>query len=501
MEHAIGVDEVREWAAGLDALHARIAPRFVRPEPRRRVLAYLRGLLSPVERKNGWQLAEAAGEATPDGMQRLLATADWDAEAVRDDLRGYVVEHLGDAEAVLVVDETGFLKKGTKSAGVQRQYSGTAGRIENCQIGVFLAYASATGRAFLDRELYLPRGWADDAARREEAGIPREVAFRTKPQLAKAMLERALDAGVPAAWVTGDEIYGGDRRLRLWLEGRDVPHVLAVKRTEPLLAATARGPAQVAAADLVAALPPDAWATLSAGDGAKGRGSTTGRGWRFARSPTRAGATGCWSAAAWPTRPTWPTTSATARPTPRRRTWWGWPGRAGRSRRSSRRPRARSGSTSTRCGGGAAGTATSRCACWPTPSSPSPAPAPPAKKGGAADGGPAAADGAGGAPPALPPGLGPPAAAGPRARLVDLAATAPGPGQTLPLPPAPGPPPGETAAVVLALYEHHRLDRPGVAEAATVPLAQPRTSHRRVAELATRTQNPPLPRTGRGGKG
>jgi SRSO17 transposase len=270
MDQAINMDEVAGWAAELGRLHARIAPRFVRPEPRRRALAYLRGLLSPVERKNGWQLAEQAGERTPDGMQRLLATAAWDADAVRDDLRAYVAEHLGDAEAVLVVDETGFLKKGDKSVGVQRQYSGTAGRIENCQVGVFLAYASPAGRAFLDRELYLPQGWAEDTDRREEARVPADVAFQTKPQLARAMLERALDAGVPAAWVTGDEIYGGDRRLRLWLEQRDVAHVLAVKRTEPLVAATARGPAQVPAETLVAALPSDAWTTVSAGEGAKG---------------------------------------------------------------------------------------------------------------------------------------------------------------------------------------------------------------------------------------
>jgi SRSO17 transposase len=270
MDHAIALDEVAGWAADLEALHARIAPRFTRPEPRRRALAYLRGLLGPVERKNGWQLAEQAEEATPDGMQRLLATADWDADAVRDDLRAYVVAHLGDPNAVLVVDETGFLKKGEKSVGVQRQYSGTAGRIENCQIGVFLAYAAPTGRAFLDRALYLPETWTADAGRRAEAGVPTEAAFRTKPQLAKSMLERALTAGVPASWVTGDEVYGGDRRLRVWLEEQDVPHVLAVKRTEPLVATTARGPAQVPATDLVAALPAAAWATLSAGDGAKG---------------------------------------------------------------------------------------------------------------------------------------------------------------------------------------------------------------------------------------
>src|SRR5215216_4794794 len=193
------------WAEGLAAVHGRVAPRFARAESRRRSLAYLRGLLSPVERKNGWQLAEQVGEAAPDGMQHLLARADWDADQVRDDLRAYVVEHLGDEQAVLVVDETGFLKKGTKSVGVQRQYSGTAGRIENCQIGVFLAYASPQGRTFLDRELYLPKEWATDTARREEAAVPATVEFQTKPQLARAMLERALVAGVPFAWVTGDE--------------------------------------------------------------------------------------------------------------------------------------------------------------------------------------------------------------------------------------------------------------------------------------------------------
>ncbi len=200
------LEEVAAWGRGLGALHARIAPRFGRAEPRRRALAYLRGLTSPVERKNGWQLAEQIGERTPDGVQRLLATARWDADAVRDDLRAYVVEHLGTDDGVLVVDETGFVKKGTKSVGVKRQYSGTAGRIENCQIGVFLAYASGRGRAFLDRALYLPREWAEDPARRTEAGVPAAVEFRTKPQLAQAMLERALAAGVPAAWVTGDEV-------------------------------------------------------------------------------------------------------------------------------------------------------------------------------------------------------------------------------------------------------------------------------------------------------
>ena len=173
-------EDVLDWEAGLEALHGRIASRFSRSESRQRVLAYLKGLLGSVERKNGWQLAEYAGDATPDGVQRLLAVYHWDADQVRDDLQGYVVEHLGDPGGVLVVDETGFLKQGRKSVGVKRQYSGTAGKVENCQIGVFLAYGSRRGAAFLDRELYLPQEWAEDVERRREAGVPEGVVFHTK---------------------------------------------------------------------------------------------------------------------------------------------------------------------------------------------------------------------------------------------------------------------------------------------------------------------------------
>src|SRR4051812_29518127 len=214
------VNEAEGWAKGLDELAGRLAPRFGRVEPRRRLLAYLRGLLAPLGRKNGWQLAEAAGDRTPDGMQDFLGRMRWDADAVRDDLRAYVVEHLGDPGAVLVLDETGFVKKGTKSAGVQRPYSGTAGRVENCQVGVFLGYASRHGRALIDRALYLPEGWAGDPARRAGAGVPAAVAFTTKPKLGAAMLERALDAGVPCSWVTGDGVYGADRTPRRRIEAR-----------------------------------------------------------------------------------------------------------------------------------------------------------------------------------------------------------------------------------------------------------------------------------------
>src|SRR5918997_4375111 len=173
--------EVYGWAEDLDGVVERIAPRFGRAEPRRRARAYLRGLLAPVERKNGWQLAEAVGDATPDGVQDFLSRVHWDADAVRDDLHAYVVQHLGDADGVAVLDETGFLKKGEKSAGVQRQYSGTAGRIENCQVGLFLALAGSRGRALVDRELYLPEGWCGDKGRREAAGVPESVTFATKP--------------------------------------------------------------------------------------------------------------------------------------------------------------------------------------------------------------------------------------------------------------------------------------------------------------------------------
>jgi SRSO17 transposase len=254
----------------LRAVCERIARHFARPEVRARLPRYLAGLLSPVERRNAWQIAEHMGESDPDGVQRLMNAARWDADAVRDDLRRYVVEHLGDDQAVLVVDETGFLKKGPKSVGVQRQYSGTAGRIENCQIGVFLAYASPRGRTFLDRELYLPRGWAEDRARRDEAGVPSDVAFATKPELARRMLERALAAGVPVAWVTGDEVYGKDRRLRMWLESQQQPFVLAIASNEPLWVEWDQGPQQVPVATIAARLAEARWTRISAGNGAKG---------------------------------------------------------------------------------------------------------------------------------------------------------------------------------------------------------------------------------------
>src|SRR5438270_1264567 len=254
--------DVQAWADGLDGVVERIAPRFGRPEPRRRARAYLRGLLAPVERKNGWQLAEAVGDATPDGVQDFLSRVHWDADAVRDDLQAYVVQHLSDPDGVLILDETGFLKKGEKSAGVQRQYSGTAGRIENCQIGVFLGYASRHGQALIDRALDLPADWAKDEDRRREAHIPAEIAFATKPKLGLTMLERARQADVPFAWITGDSVYGADHAIRRWAERHRRGYVLAVTSNHYL--------GQRPVTNWIKRLPRKAWQRLSAGDGAKG---------------------------------------------------------------------------------------------------------------------------------------------------------------------------------------------------------------------------------------
>src|SRR4051812_7336422 len=230
----VTTDEAVDWARGLDGLVERIAPRFRRVEPRRRVRAYLEGLLCPVERKNGWQLAENAGDRTPDGVQDFLARMRGDADQVRDDLRGYVVAQLGDADAVLVLDETGFVKKGSKSVGVQRQYSGTAGRIENCQIGVFLGYAGRHGHALIDRALYLPEVWSNDPARRGAAGMPEATVFATKPQLGRQMLERAFAAEVACRWVTGDSVYGADYALSRCIEKNGRGYVLAVTSRQRL---------------------------------------------------------------------------------------------------------------------------------------------------------------------------------------------------------------------------------------------------------------------------
>jgi SRSO17 transposase len=257
---------LRDWATELDAVGQRIAQFFPRVEPRQRALGYLRLLLSDVERKNGWQMAERLGDANPFAVQHLLGRAVWDADAVRDELVGYLSEHLGDPDGVLIVDETGFLKKGTRSAGVARQYSGAAGRIENCQIGVFLGYATKHGSALLDRELYLPKEWANDAVRRKAAHVPAEVAFATKIVLARRMIERAVAAGVPAKWVTADAVYGSDYNFRIALENQGLGYVVAVRSDF----AVWTGGRQMRAKTVLADVPADAWRRLSCGDGSKG---------------------------------------------------------------------------------------------------------------------------------------------------------------------------------------------------------------------------------------
>lgn len=262
---AVRTEDVREWGGQLDEVARRMGARFPRSETRDRVRAYLVGLLGPTQRKNAWQVAEQIGDADPYGVQYLMGRSQWDPDEVRDDLRSYVVESLGDPDAVLVLDETGFLKKGTKSAGVARQYTGTAGRIENAQVGVFLAYAGRRGVAFLDRELYLPQEWTDDPERCEAAGIPEGTAFATKIRLAKAMLERAFAAGVPAAWVTGDEVYGA-WELRRWLEEQGRPYVLAVRANQYVWA----GAGQATVAALAEALPKRAWRKITIAAGSKG---------------------------------------------------------------------------------------------------------------------------------------------------------------------------------------------------------------------------------------
>ena len=259
-------DRVRAWADEVAAVGDLVGRHFARSEPRRRAVGYVRGLLSGIERKNGWQLAEHLGDPTPDGVQHLLARAGWDADAVRDDLTAYVAEHLGDPGGVLVVDETGFLKKGAKSCGVARQYSGTAGRVENCQVGVFLGYAAAKGRALLDRALYLPKEWTDDRPRCRAAGVPDAVGFATKLELARRMIERAVDAGVPAKWVTGDAVYGSGYTFRAALERRGLGYVVGVRTDQ----AVCVGWRQREVRALLPEVPAAGWRRLSCGAGAKG---------------------------------------------------------------------------------------------------------------------------------------------------------------------------------------------------------------------------------------
>ena len=284
-------DELDRWSSDFEDFQARFAPVFARSEPREAVRRYLRGLVAPVQRKNCWQMAEAVGEQDPQPMQRLLYSARWDEDGARDELQRFVIERFGDESAIGVVDETGFLKKGSKSVGVKRQYTGTAGKVENCQVGVFLSYFALGGRTFLDRRLYLPQEWCADEPRRQEARVPAEVTFKTKPELAVEMLEHAWTQGVPLAWVTGDEVYGDAPLVRDAISRADKRYVLAVSchipvwrerpslqepvagrkgrpRSKPRLAAGA--PAWQTVAAVIASQLSESWQQLTVSEGEQG---------------------------------------------------------------------------------------------------------------------------------------------------------------------------------------------------------------------------------------
>lgn len=259
-----------DWRSALGELKAYVAPALGRAETRISAGAFIDGLLSGAERKTGWMLAEEAGLDRPYRIQSLLGRSTWSADALRELVQDYVMASLGDADGVLVVDETGFLKKGAHSVGVARQYSGTAGRIENCQVGVFLGYASRYGHALIDRRLYLPKGWAEDSERRRKASVPENVAFATKPAMAREMIAAALDAGTTCAWVLADALYGSDYQLRRMLEDRGQPYVLAVRSNQHLRFLTHEGLIQTDPAYLAEELEAGDWHALSSGEGAKG---------------------------------------------------------------------------------------------------------------------------------------------------------------------------------------------------------------------------------------
>jgi len=264
------ITSIGDWSDSLEVLHSQIARHFTRAELRERVRRYLGALLDRVERKNGWQLAEAIGDVGPQGVQRLLNNAKWDADPVRDDLREYIVEHLADERSgLLIVDETGFLKKGQKSVGVARQYTGTAGETVNCQVGVFLAYASKRGMAFVDRALYLPKEWTEDPARCTEAGVPETIRFATKIGLAKRMLKRAFEADVPAKWVVADSFYGRSHGFRHWLEKRGRSYAVMVPKTNAVRYQGRRKKI----GQLIECLPEEAWTPVPTEEVSNGKRS------------------------------------------------------------------------------------------------------------------------------------------------------------------------------------------------------------------------------------
>jgi len=266
----VDVAQLEGWQAEFDRLHERLRPYAAQGRTHDRIKRHLEGVLGKAERKNGWHLAEAAGDPSPYAMQHLLGRASWNVAGVREETRRYVREGLGSAIRARIVDESGFLKKGEKSAGVARQYSGTAGRVENCQIGVFLAYATASECAYVDARLYLPQSWTEDRARCRAAGIPQDVVFQTKPQLAQRMLERAHAADGPVEWVLADEVYGKSQELRRWLEEQRQSYVLAVSCNLGVRLAGQKPREARRVDEIVAGLPAEAWQCLSAGEGSKG---------------------------------------------------------------------------------------------------------------------------------------------------------------------------------------------------------------------------------------
>jgi SRSO17 transposase len=268
VSQGVSLDDVWQWRDDFTELWNEVGCRFRRCDTRSHAARYVRGLLGRVERKNAWQMAEYLGDASPYAIQHLLDRASWDPDAVRDEIFRYAKQHIltPDEGGALIVDETGFLKKGKKSAGVQRQYSGTAGRIENSQIGVFLALAGSGGRVLIDRELYLPKSWCEDSARCEEAAIPPDVPFATKPQLAQKMLERAFGFGFSPEWVLADEVYGADSKFRRFLEGRGQAYVLAVSAQQRLWMAFR----QIRVDEFIKKISAEQWFRMSVGEGAKG---------------------------------------------------------------------------------------------------------------------------------------------------------------------------------------------------------------------------------------
>jgi SRSO17 transposase len=263
----VTAEQVQGWDESFQEFFLEFSHLFGRVETRWQARKYLRGLMAPLERRNGWTLAEQAGDATPDSMQALLCSPCFDRDAVRDAVRARIVAEIGDPGGVLVADETGFIKKGTRSAGVQRQYTGTSGKVDNCQLGVFLAYHTPAGRALIDRELYLPKSWTDDRDRCRKANIGDEIGFATKPQQAKTMLERAVEAGLPFAWFTADEAYGQNPGLRDWCEQQDIAYVMATRKDHEVASGLHAG---TRVDELIGKIRAGAWRRICCGDGAHG---------------------------------------------------------------------------------------------------------------------------------------------------------------------------------------------------------------------------------------